>query len=189
MLVVDELAVRLQTAAERGLERLFVGSALRRRHRVAIRSEERVLVVGPHDGPLDPPAVAVQCRLTGERLGAQPPAIAQRDGEVFDEAAGETQGVARRHGIARVHEGRRADPANLDAAEKIRLRARHAIELVRAEAGIFAEDFGVRVKGDCRSPAVIDRALLAQRRLRLSATVALGPKGALAGHLDGEPVR
>jgi hypothetical protein len=73
------------------------------------------------------------------------------------------------------HQLRRALPADLDAAEQISLAARHAIHGRRPEAGVLAEDLGVRDDPDLGAAAVRGRADAFERGDRRAAHVALAP--------------
>ena len=83
-------------------------------------------------------------------------------------------------------EGRVTAPANLDAAEEVRLGTRHAVKALRAEPGAGAEYFGIGAEGNLGAAPIAHRALGFQGAGRLAARVGLGPQLAVSRHLDVE---
>ena len=187
--VAGKLAKRPQALGERRAQPLLVGTALGRRHGVAVGVEEFVLVGRPRHRPFHLAGIAVEAGLAGERLGHQGIAALEGGGQEVGEAAGEAQNGAFRRRLALAgEEGGCAAPANLDAAEKVRLGARHAVQTLWAEQGAGAEDLGVGMEGDLGAAPVAHRALGLQGAGRLAARVGLGPQLAVARHLDVEPL-
>src|SRR6202011_6380165 len=62
-----------------------------------------------------------------------------------------------------------AAPADLDAAEQIRLGARHLEQPLRLEGGLGAKDIEVRLEADFGAPAVIDLAEVFELALGMAA--------------------
>ena len=82
-----------------------------------------------------------------------------------------------------------AMPADFDAAEEIRLGARHLEQAQRIEFCLGAENFRVRLEAHLGAAAVVDLAELLQAGLRLSARVGLTVKLAAARDLDLHALR
>ncbi len=70
--VLAMLAPGAQPLHERRSQPGLVRPTLRRGHRVAVAVQEAVRALKPSDGPLDPPGVARQLRLTRPGLGDGP---------------------------------------------------------------------------------------------------------------------
>ena len=146
--VADQFAIRLDAAGQRGAQPGFVGAAFRRRDRVAIGMAEPVLfVLGPHDGPFDAAAARAiigKIDLAEKRLWGQQLTIRQAGGEKIAETVRKMQPRLEGDALGPRHR-RVAAPADLDPAEQIRLRARHAVQQGRAERRV-AKDLGVGMK-------------------------------------------
>jgi hypothetical protein len=132
---------------------------------------EPLLVLRPGDRPFDAAAIG-KLDLAEERLGRQRGAVGESGGEIIGEAAGEMQTVLGRHAVG-TRQRRIAAPMDLDAAEEIGLRARHAIEHGRAEMRLGAEYLGIGMKAHRGTAAVLNRAEILELRLRLAAAVVL----------------
>ena len=80
-------------------------------------------------------------------------------------------------------------PADFDAAEEIRLGARHLEQAQRIEFCLGAENFRVRLEAHLGAAAVVDLAELLQAGLRLSAHVGLTVELAATRDLDLHALR
>ena len=178
-----QLAVGAQRPHQSAPQRLLVGAALRGRHRVAVEAGIRLLVQRPGDRPLDPAAAVAELGHADERQLGDRGAPGERRLEEVLEAGRKMEHLARRHVGAR-HQLRIALPADLDAAEQIRLAARQAMHRGRPELRALAEDLGVRPDPDRGAPAVRGRTEPLEAGGRRPAHVALAPQLAVAGDLD-----
>src|SRR5262245_4966342 len=148
-------------------------AAVWRRHRVAVRAQEAIGVRDPGNCPfegtmpfrlLDPPREHV----LGDGLLALDAAC-----EEILEPAREVEHCAFwRLGIAR-KQLLGARPADLDAAEEVGLRARHAEQKRRRKGSTLAEDLGIRSEADARAAAILDRPKILQRAVGNAPRVAL----------------
>src|SRR5690606_12308137 len=77
-----------------------------------------------------------------------------------------------------------AGPADLDTAEEIGLRPRHAVEPRRVELRTLAEDLGVGMEARAGSAPVVHFAETFEPGLRYAARETLAPELAAARHLD-----
>ena len=80
-------------------------------------------------------------------------------------------------------------PADLDAAEQVRLGARHLEQAQRIECRLGAENFRVRLEAHLGAAAVVDLAELLQAALRLAALESLRVELAAARDLDLHALR
>ncbi len=185
--VADQLAIGPEAAGQRVAQAELVAAALGRRHRVAVGVHEAGLVAGPGDGPFQAAGRGRQPGLAEEGPRRHRRPVVEGGGEVVGEAPGEVQHRRLRHLVAGADQRRVAAPADLDAAEEIRLRAGETVEGPGAQPGA-AEDVGIGMEADGGAAAVVDRALPLQAPQRAAAAVLLDPELAVAGDLDGEAV-
>ena len=184
--VADQLAVGLHAAQQAAPEALLVAAAVAGRHGVAVGADEAVLVHRPGDRPLDAALLAGELGLAEEGLRGQGLAAAQAGLDEVAQAVGEVQRVAGRGVTVLVQQALVALPADLHAAEKVSLRAGHAVEPLGPEVGRSAEDFGVRHDRDGRAAPVLGGADRLEFALGLAALVLLAPDLAVARDLDAE---
>src|SRR5206468_3468799 len=141
----DQLAIGADTARERLAQPGLMRAALRRRNRVAIGMAEAVLFLfWPDDRPFhvaSPGAAIREFGAAEKRLWRQQRPVGEARGEEIAEPVRKMQPGFLRYAVGPRHRGVAA-PANLDATEEIRLRARHAVEERRAERGV-GKNFGI----------------------------------------------
>ncbi|MEY9621952.1 hypothetical protein ABH982_005409 [Bradyrhizobium ottawaense] len=89
--------------------------------------------------------------------------------QIILEAAGEVECRFGRYVLDAFEQFGRAIPADLDAAEQIRLRARHLEQALRLERSLGAEDVGIGLEADARAAAVVDLAEILELALGVSA--------------------
>ena len=154
-LVAGQFAIGLQAARQRDAQAGFVRAALGRRNGVAVGTDEGVPAVPGHR-PFERSVAAGLLRAAGEDFARHLIVLGKRLLEIVLETAGEMEDGAFRRVRAFAEERGVAAPADLDAAEQIRLRARHVEQAVRVEAVALAEDRLVRVEADLRPPPVLD---------------------------------
>ena len=127
--VAGEIGVALQAAQQGTAEARFVRSAFRRGHRVAVGADEAFLVVRPPHRPFDLAAgraIALALGFAREGGGHNSRPLADFGDEIVLEAAREVERLLFRN-IAALEQALVALPADLDAAEQVRLRARHLV--------------------------------------------------------------
>ena len=152
-------------------------------------AEAVLFVFWPHDGPLDAASPWATIREFGaaeKRLWRQQRPVGEARGEEIAEPVRKMQPRFLRYAVGPRHRGIAA-PANLDAAEQIRLRARHAVEERRAKRGV-AKDFGIGMKAQDGAAPVLHGPAILDPALRHAAAIALPPQLAVARDLDIEPI-
>src|SRR5262249_4112426 len=90
-------------------------------------------------------------------------------GEIILQTSGEVEAVFGRHVLDALEQLRRALPADLDAAEQVRLRARHLEQALRLEGRLRTENFGIRLEADAGAATVIDLAEVLELALGMAA--------------------
>ena len=166
--LTDALGVVLQPAGERGAQAGFVGAAVGRRDGVAIGIEEAVGVDGPGDRPLRRAVRAGLAGAAGKNVGHQRGA-GERFGQIILEPVGEMKRRLFRHAVDAAQQLRRARPADFDAAEQVRLRARHLEDAFGLEMRLGAENLRVGPEAYFRPAPVRRLAGFLQFALRLAA--------------------
>ena len=159
-------------------------TAVRRRHRVAIRREETVVARDPGDRPFERAVTFSLLDAAGEDIVGDGLLSLYTVHEKVLEPAGEVErGALRRLAVAcKLCLGAR--PSDLDAAEEIGLGARHGEESRRLEGSAFAEDLGVWPEAHARAAAVLDRPESLHRPVGRAARIALPVELLPARHLD-----
>src|SRR6478609_11967210 len=79
-----------------------------------------------------------------------------RRGEIVLQAAGEMERVLGGDLVEALEQLGIAFPADLDAAEQIRLRARHLEKALRFECGLLAEDLRIGMEAHARAAAIMN---------------------------------
>ncbi len=166
-LVVDEFAVRPQALRQRRAQAAVVSAAVGCRHSVAVGAREAVLAGGPGDGPLDVAVTGLLDDAARENILGDKGLTLDCDRQVVLEATGEVEHRFRRSIV--LDQLRRAEPADLNAAEQVGLRARHGEQPCRLEGGALAEDLFVGQEPYLGAAPVHRRAELLQSALRHAA--------------------
>ncbi len=167
--LADALGVILQAAQQRAAQAGFVRAAIGRRHGVGVGGEEAVGIRGPGHCPFAGAMRAIAARLAGEDVRMHQRVGVDRRRQVILEAAGEVEGRFRRYVLDALEQLGRAIPADLDAAEQIRLRARHLEQALRLERGLRPENVGVGLEAHARAAAVVDLAEILELALGMAA--------------------
>ena len=183
--IADQLAMRTQATAERAAETGFMRAAFRRRDRVAVGVEEPLGIDRPGDRPFDATLFVGEGRFASERFFGDRAAAIEAGGQKLGEPAREVEdGFGRRLGLG--DQLRIAVPANLDAAEQVRLRARHAAEAGWFELGALSEDLGIGPETDRCAATVRGSAFFLQLAGGLAALELLLEELPVARDLDLE---
>ncbi len=158
-------------------------AALGGRNSVAIGIDEAVVAI-PGNGPFHRAMAAALAGGAGEGLDRHLVLLADRGFEIVLEAAGEMERRDLRRLVLLAHHFRRAFPADLDAAEKIGLGARHLEQPRRIEGAALAEDRLVGLEAHLGAAPVVDFAHRFERAKRHALPEFLPVKLAVARDLD-----
>ena len=154
------------------------------RDRVAIGMHEAVLEAEPAQRPFDGAVLAGLLHFADERGVDHRLLALDVGGEIILQAAGEVEHGLGRHFAVGVQQRRRRAPADFDAAEQIRLGARHPEQPRRIEFRGGAENLGVGLEAHLRAAPVGRAADHFELGHRLAALEALAIKGLPARDLD-----
>src|SRR5690348_354616 len=161
-------------------------AALGRWDRVAIGMAEAVLfLLRPDDRPFDAAAIR-EFGSPEKRLWRQQRPVGEARGEEIAEPVRKMQPRFLRYAVGPRQRGI-ATPANLDTAEQIRLRTRHAVKERRPERGV-GKNLGIGMKAQNGAAPVLHGPAILDPALRHAAAIALPPQLAVARHLDLEPI-
>ncbi len=186
-LVAGELGVLLEAAEEHAPEPRFVRAAFGGRDGVAIGAAEAV-IRKPGDRPFGRAMSALLVGLPRKNLAADQRLAGEQLAEVIPEPAGKVEArFLRRLALCR-DQALRARPADLDAAEEVGLRARHAEETVRVERRLRPEYLRVGMEAGLRAAAIVHVASGLQLRGRLAARKSLPVELSVARDFDFENV-
>ncbi len=187
--LADALGVVLEGAQQRAAQAGLVGAAVAGRNGIAIGGDEAVGVGDPGDRPFDGAVGARPARLSGEDVGMDEDLPGHGGEEIVLEAVGEVEALLLRHALDAVQKLLVAMPADFDAAEQIRLGARHLEQALRVELRLAAENLRVRLEAHLgaapvgRAPELLEAALGNAALERLPIELAAGRD------LDLEPLR
>ena len=167
--LADTLGVILQPAGERGAQARFMGAAVGRRDGVAIGVEEAVGVGGPGHRPLNGPVCTDLACAARENVGMNQRGGGERLRQIILEPVGEVKRRLFGHVVDAAQQFRGARPADFDAAEQIRFRARHLEHALGLEVRLRAENVRVGPEADFGAAPVRRLAGVLQLGLRLAA--------------------
>ena len=184
--LVDALGVLAQAAQQRDAQAVLVRAAFGRRHRVAVRGREPVLVRHPGDRPFQRAVAAGLGDLAGEDLVGDQLLALDVVEQVVLQAVRELEGRFRRNVVDALDQRRRAFPADLDAAEQIGLGARHLEQAAGLEMGVLAEDLVIGLEAHLGAAPVEHAAHGLELALRQAAGEDLPVEGLAARDLDLE---
>ena len=182
LLLPDQLAERADALDERVAQPRFVRAAIGGRDGVAIPAVRAVAPQRPRDRAFDATRRAGEILACDEEVARRALARADLFAQVIGKAAGELEHRFGRRVVA--DQFGRALPANLDAREQIRLRARELVQPRGLEAHLGAEDLLVGDEADHRAAPVGCRADMLDRPERLAARETLAVELAVARDLD-----
>ena len=187
--LVDALGMVAQAPQQRHAHAALMRAALRRRDRVAIGGGKSVLdSAQPGDGPFQRAVAAGLLHLAGEDLIGNELLARDLGGKIILEPVGILEHRLGGHAVA--GELGRTVPANLDTAEKIGFRARHAQQpRGRKRRAMGAENLRIRLEAHLRAAPVMHLADSLERRHRMAALEDLAIQHLPARHLDLEPLR
>src|SRR6185312_3290955 len=185
--LADALGVILQPAQQRAADTGFMRATVLGRNGVAIGREEAVSVRCPGDRPFAGAMRAGARGFAGEDVRMHQRVGMDGGREVILQAAGEVEGVFRRHIFDALEQLRCAAPADFDAAEQIRLGARHLEQALRLEGGLRAENLRIRLEADPGAAAVVDLAEVLELAFGMAALECHAVELLAARDLDLEP--
>src|SRR4029077_20067137 len=162
----------------------FVRAAVLRRYGVAVRRQKAIGVGGPGDRPFTGAVGADTAGFAGEDVGMHQSVGVDRGGEIILQGSGEVKAVLRRYVVQALQQSRIAAPADFDAAEQVGLRTRHLEQALRLEAGLRAENVGIRFEADSGATAVVDLAEVFELALGMAALERHSVDLLAAGDLD-----
>ena len=172
-----------QSAGQRIAETRFMGAAFGCRDRVAVGVDEPV-ATEPGDGPFQRAVAALFFAFAGKCLAGDLEVAIELFGEIVLEAAGKMEDGFFRRVVLLADQFGCTIPADLYAAEQIRLGTSHAEQARRLEPGAFAEDLFVREEAGPGAAAVVNFSKILNRAVSHAARKTLPPQPAPASNLD-----
>src|SRR5215471_3163276 len=161
--------VVLEPAGDYRTQARLVRAALRGRDGVAIGGDKSVSVCEPSDRPFGGAMRALLVRLARKNVGVDEGGTVDGGSEILRQPPREMKGFLGGDAFGALQQLRRARPTDLDATEKICLRARHLEDTLRLEPSVGTENLRIRLESNRRAAAVCDPTQRLKLALRLSA--------------------
>jgi hypothetical protein len=187
--LADAFGVILEALRQRAAQARLVGAAVRRRDGVAIGREKAVGIDRPGDRPFGGAVAAGLAGAAGEDVRMHQRRAVDHAAEIVLEAIGEMEGRLFRHVLDAAQQLLGAGPSDLDAAEQIRLRARHLEHALGLEVRLGAENVRVRTEAHLGAAPIGSASDLFQLALGLAARERHPVERLLARDLDLHALR